>query len=265
MNWLQRYLSSTIGLKLTLALSGLILIGFVFVHMLGNLQIFLQDGGRSLNAYSAFLKDHIKLLWVARITLLIAVVAHISSAVALVMRSKAARPVSNQKSVWLGSDYAARTMRWGGVILFAFIIFHIAHLTIGAAVPGSEGIKHCLLQGGEYTCFVKENIVGQCRMVSVAQAGDASAEAATSLYTEKCTGFKNLPLAVFYIVAQIALSLHLAHGIWSLCRTLGLNNPRFDRLARRIAAAIALIVLIGNCSIPIAVQLGRLTALQLIN
>jgi len=265
MNWLQRTLRSTIGLKLILALSGIALIGFVLAHMIGNLQIFLQDGGRALDAYGALVNDHIKLLWVARIGLLIALGAHIASATALVMRSRAARPVAYRKKAWLSSDYAARTMRWGGVLLFAFLIFHIAHLSIGASVPGSEGIKQCALQGGEYTCFLTDNIIGQCRLVSVAQPGDASAQAASNLYTEQCTGFKNIGLAIFYILAQVALSLHLAHGIWSLCRTLGLDNPRFDILARRVAAGIALAVLIGNCSIPIAVQLGRHTALQLIN
>ena len=265
MNWLQRFLTSTIGLKLIMALSGIILIGFVIGHMVGNLQIFLQDGGKSLDAYGAALQSNQNLLWIIRIGLLTAVGAHIASAVALVMRSKTARPKSYQNHKWLSSDYAVRTMRLGGVILLAFIIFHIAHLTIGADVPGTDGIKHCTYQGGEFTCFVTENVVGQCGFVSTASPGDASAAAAGTQLIEQCSGFKNSFLAIFYIVAQIALSLHLAHGIWSLCRTLGLSNPRYDNIARKIAWAISLAILIGNCSIPIAVQLGRFTPIQLIN
>jgi succinate dehydrogenase / fumarate reductase cytochrome b subunit len=149
--------------------------------------------------------------------------------------------------------------------LLAFVIFHIAHLTIGADVPGSDGIKHCTYQGGEFTCFVFDNVVGECSLVPTAALGDASAAAASSSLVEQCSGFKNSGLAIFYIIAQLALSLHLAHGIWSLCRTLGLSNIRYDELAKKAAMGIALIVLIGNCAIPIAVQLGRFTAIQLIN
>jgi len=262
MNWVQRFFQSTIGLKLIMALSGLVLIGFVLGHMVGNLQIFLQDGGHTLNAYGATLQGNAALLWAVRIGLLVAVAAHIGSAVALVIRSKGARPTGYQERRWLSSDYAVRTMRWGGVIVLAFIVFHLAHLTIGADVPGSGGIKHCTYQGGEFTCFVFENVMGQCNLV--AAGGEANAAAASALEMQ-CTGFKNTGLALFYIIAQVFLSLHLAHGIWSLCRTLGLSNPRYDKLARKIAAGVALVVLIGNCSIPVAVQLGRYTALQLIN
>ena len=265
MSWLQRFLTSTIGLKLAMALSGLLLIGFVLGHMVGNLQIFLQDGGKSLNAYGAALQGNQSLLWVARIGLIAAVGAHISSAIALVMRSKNARPKGYKDRQWLGSDYAVRTMRWGGVIVLIFVVFHLAHLTIGADVPGSSGVKHCDYVAGEFTCYVYDNVIGQCSVVPQAAAGDASSAAAGATMVEQCSGFMNTGLAVFYIMAQLFLSLHLAHGIWSLCRTLGLSNPRYDALARKGAAAVALLILVGNCSIPIAVQLGRYTAIQLIN
>ena len=265
MTWLQRFLSSTLGLKLVMALSGIILIGFVLGHMVGNLQIFLQDGGKALNAYGATLQGNPSLLWVARVGLIAAVGAHIASAVALTLRSRAARPEGYTDRKWLSSDYAVRTMRWGGVILIAFVVFHIAHLTIGADVPGSLGIRHCSYQGGEFTCFVYENVIGDCASVPASTPGDAGATAANPDMVTQCSGFQNVGLALFYIIAQIALSLHLAHGVWSLCRTLGLNNPRYDEIARKAAMGVALLVLIGNCSIPIAVQLGRHTAIQLIN
>jgi len=227
MNWLGRFLLSTIGMKMVMAVSGLMLVGFVIVHMLGNLQIFL--GPEALNNYAEALHSNQGILWVARLGLIGAVLAHIGSAVKLTLQSKSARPVRTRKRTWFDQRYAVRTMRWGGVILVAFIIYHLLHLTVGSAHPDYVA---CSDNAGELACQVYHNVI---------------------------SGFKVWPVSIFYIVAQIFLGLHLTHGLWSMTRTLGQGNPRWDAPARKIAVAIGLLVFIGNCSIPVAVLAGILS------
>jgi len=224
MSWLSRFLRSTIGQKFVMAVSGLMLVGFVIAHMLGNLQIFL--GPDALNSYAALLQGNQGLLWVARLGLLGAVGAHIWSAFKLTMAAKGARPISYKKRSWFDERYAVRTMRVGGVILIAFIIYHLLHFTVGAT---HDGFKTCADVGGVFTCYAYENVV---------------------------SGFSNPLIGAFYIVAQVFLGLHLTHGVWSMTRTLGQGNPRFDGLARKAAGAIGLIITIGNSSIPIAIMAG---------
>ena len=225
MSWLSRFLQSTIGQKLIMAVSGLLLVGFVIAHMVGNLQIFLPDGGKALNEYAAMLQGQQGLLWTARLGLIGAVGAHIWSAVKLTVAAKSARPVSYKKRSWFDERYAVRTMRVGGVILLAFIVYHLLHFTIGAI----HELKPCADVGGVFTCYAYENVI---------------------------SGFTNPLVGIFYIVAQIFLGLHLTHGVWSMTRTLGQGNPRFDGIARKSAAAVGIIITIGNCSIPIAVMAG---------
>ncbi len=227
MSWLSRFLRSTIGQKLVMALSGLALVGFVVAHMIGNLQIFL--GPEALNSYAALLQGNKGLLWVARFGLLGAVGAHIWSAFKLTISARGARPVSYKKRSWFEERYAVRTMRVGGIILLVFIVYHLLHFTIGAA---HSDVRHCTVIDDVFTCFAYENVV---------------------------QGFKGtvgFGIGVFYCIAQIFLGLHLTHGVWSMSRTLGQGNPRFDGLARNSAAAIGLIITIGNCSIPVAVMAG---------
>lgn len=224
MGWLRRFLDSNIGLKILMALTGLMLVGFVLVHMLGNLQIFL--GADAFNEYAATMQGSPKIVWAARAGLLAAVLAHIYSAAKLTLRSRAARPQGYKEHHWLSGSYAVRTMRFGGIVLLAFIIYHLLHFTVGVV---HSDFQHCATVKEQFTCYAFENVVG---------------------------GFRNPLVGLFYIVAQLCLGLHLAHGVWSMCRTLGLGNPRFDGLARKIAIAIATAVTVGNISIPVAVMAG---------
>ena len=217
----MKFFQSTIGLKITMALSGLVLIGFVIGHMLGNLQVFL--GEDVLNSYATMLHGTAALIWGTRIVLLISVGIHIRSAVILTLRSKSARGKKYSQSGWLGASYATRTMRYGGVILLAFIIYHILHLTMnltGGAVEACPG-------GGECVNVFKNVVVG----------------------------LQNPLIAMFYIVAQIFLGLHLTHGIHSMARTLGISNPIWTGKAEKIAIITGIAITIGNCSIPLAVLL----------
>lgn len=227
MSWLQRFLSSTIGLKVLMAVTGLLMFGFVIAHMVGNLQVFL--GPDQYNHYAEFLQGQPEILWIARLALLGAVFAHVGSAVALVKRSRAARPKGYQDHSWLGSSYAVRTMRFGGLIVLAFIAFHLAQFTVAGV--GIEEFRHCEWASGEFHCYAYQNFV---------------------------QGFQSPLVVGFYIVAQVFLGMHLAHGVWSMLRTLGLSNPRYIELAQKGAVAFGVLIAVGNIVMPIAAFAGLL-------
>jgi succinate dehydrogenase / fumarate reductase, cytochrome b subunit len=212
MDWLSRFLTSHIGLKIVMALTGMMLVGFVIFHMVGNLQVFL--GAESLNHYAEMLGTWPEAKWMARIGLLGAVGAHMASAIALTRRSAGARPQAYGKYQWLNERYAVRTMRLGGLVLFLFIIYHLLHLTAGTVHPSFR-------------------------------EGD--------VYSNVISGFRVWWVSLFYMVAQVFLGLHLAHGVWSMFRTLGLATARWDTLLRRASIGVGAMVAIGNCSIPLAI------------
>jgi len=208
---------SSIGRKVVMAFTGAILFGFVLGHLAGNLTVYL--GPEALNGYAVFLRQflHGAGLWVARAVLLLAVVLHIWSATSLTLTSRAARPVGYRERQWTESTYASRTMRWSGVIIFFFVIYHLLHFTFGTVHPS-------FVEGDVYHNFV--------------------------------TGFQSVPVSIAYIVAMIFLGLHLRHGVWSMFQTLGVSHPRYIRWAHVGAWIFALIVVVGNCSFPIAVLAG---------
>jgi len=189
----------------------------VLPHMLGNLQLYL--GADALNAYSVWLREvlHGAGLWIARAVLLLSVILHIWSATSLTLTSRAARPVGYRERQWTESTYASRTMRWSGVIIFFFVIYHLLHFTFGTVHPS-------FVEGDVYHNFV--------------------------------TGFQSVPVSIAYIVAMIFLGLHLRHGVWSMFQTLGVSHPRYIRWAHIGAWIFALVVVAGNCSFPIAVLAG---------
>lgn len=208
---------STIGRKAVLAATGVLLVGFVVVHMLGNLQVYL--GPEALDAYGRMLRTmlHGAGLWIARAVLLVAVVLHIATAWSLTRVAQGARPVAYRMTAPRASTYASRTMRWSGPILLLFVVYHLLHLTVGAAHPDfHEG----------------------------------------QVYANVVTGFRVWPVSLFYILAMLALGLHLYHGIFSLSQSLGVVNARWDGVRRRVAGAITVAVVAGNISIPVAVLAG---------
>lgn len=223
MTWFGNFYRSAIGKKAVMATTGLILFGFVFVHMIGNLKLYF--GPTHMNDYGQFLRTvgmpavpESGLLWIARIALLAAVVLHIHSAYALTMMNREARPVAYQSGRgYVTASYASRTMRWGGVIVLLFIIYHILHFTTGNVHPD----------------FV---------------AGDA--------YGNVVKGLRVWWVAAFYIVANLALGLHLYHGVWAMFGSVGLTNRRFESWRRNFATAFAVIITLGNLSFPIAIVTG---------
>ena len=215
--------ATDVGKKYVMAISGIVLMLFVLGHMVGNLKIYL--GAESLNEYSEWLRDvgHPALprevaLWAVRILLLAAVVAHIDSAARLARSSRRARPEGYRaERHYVAADFASRTMRWTGPIVALFVVFHLLDLTWGTANPDFR-------------------------------SGDP--------YANVVASFERVPVAIAYVIANLALAVHLYHGAWSLFQSMGWAHPRYDRFRRHFAIAFAAIVAIGNISFPIAVVTG---------
>jgi succinate dehydrogenase / fumarate reductase cytochrome b subunit len=221
--FLVAFYGSAVAKKWLMAISGIALFGFVVAHMVGNLKVFL--GMAHLNEYAEWLRDlgepafpRTVVLWGMRIGLLVAVAVHIIAAAQLTRMNHKARPVKYQsKRDYVAASFASRTMRWTGIIVALFVIFHLMDLTWGQANPD----------------FVR---------------GDP--------YNNLFNSFEREPVAIAYIVAMLALGFHLFHGLWSMFQSLGLNNPRWNSSRRTFAVAFAVIVTVGNVSMPLLITTG---------
>ena len=219
-NRTDAFACSTIGRKVVMAVTGLVLFGFVFAHMLGNLQMFLPDH-EAMNHYGRFLREmlHGGGIWAARAVLLGSVSLHIWAAWSLTRTSLKARPVPYKVVTPDASTYASRTMRWSGPIVLLFIIYHLLHFTVGSVHPAfAEG----------------------------------------EIYRNVIVGFSFWPVAVAYVIAILALGLHLRHGAWSMLQTLGASHPQWDRSRELAATVFTVIIVLGFISVPLAVLVGVL-------
>jgi len=213
---------STIGKKYVMAITGLIWFGYLIVHLWGNLKIYA--GPTFLNDYGGFLRSvgepffgFSQLLWVARIILIPAFIIHIWSAIQLTSRDRASRPQGYSRRKNLESTFASRTMIYGGLFILLFVIFHLLDFTFGTVNPSYED---------------------------------------GNIYHNVVASFHQPIVVLFYVLAMIAVGLHLWHGIWSLFQTLGWNTARVNRLIRNFATFAALLLTLGNISIPLAVLAG---------
>ncbi|MEX0592451.1 MAG: succinate dehydrogenase cytochrome b subunit [Nitriliruptoraceae bacterium] len=213
---------SAVGKKYLMAITGVIWLGYVLAHMLGNLKLF--QSADDFNTYAAFLR---RLLYpimppsatlnLMRLVLIVALVVHIVAAAQLTAMNRRARPEQYRSPRdWIAADFAARTMRWTGVIVLLFLAYHLADLTWGWVNPDPTG----------------------------------------TVYDRVVASFSVPAVAAFYIIANIALGFHLYHGAWSLFQSLGINHRRFNPWRRAFAVGFTAIVVVGNLSFPIAVQLG---------
>ncbi len=225
-----------------MAITGLVLVGFVFGHLVGNLQIFLPPD--HINGYAHFLQGLGPALWLVRLVLLTCVGLHIWAAVVLTMESRAARG-PNQYGVkkWLRATWASRAMRWTGVIVFFFILYHLAHFTLGVADP--ETFKTQLPEW-EMTHDAKE--LG----ITLAKEGDVVHD----VYSMIFLGFKNPVVSLFYIIATTLLSIHLLHGVESLFQTIGWRNGTWCGCLRKVVTALCVLYFLGNLLIPGAILSG---------
>ena len=219
-----RFYEAPIGKKAVMAITGVLLFGYVIAHLIGNLQIYSSDPDQ-INRYAAFLHSpsNAAALWLARLILLAAVILHITAAVQLWGMANAARPVSYVKKDEAATSYASRTMRWSGIIVAAFVIFHVLHLTVGAVVPIQEI--------GPNEPNIRANVI---------------------------SGFQNPAISAFYILAMILLCMHIDHGLWSMFQSMGFTHPRYTPKLKKGAALVSILIAVGNCSIPIAVLIGLL-------
>ena len=214
------FYGTTIGKKVVMATSGLIVVGWLVLHMLGHIAAFA--GREVYNAYAAMLADRPPLLWGQRLVVLAALGAHIHAAFSLWARNSEARPKQYIRRKDVATNYAALTMRYGGLVLLSFIIYHVLHLTVG--LTGHLGYEF--------------------------RPGD--------VYNNLVLGFQRPVVAGFYILAQCALGMHLFHGIWSLTQTLGLDHPKYNQLRQLIAAGLTLVIVMGFISVPVSVLTGVL-------
>ena len=222
MNSWMRALTSSIGMKIVMAVSGAGLVLFVFVHMLGNLELF--GGPDALNEYGARLRTFPPLLWIARLGLLVLVVAHILSGARLAILNRAARPVGYARRKNVVTGWAARTMIWTGLVIGVFVVFHILHFTVRSLKPEYRDMEDVM---GRHDVF---------GMVTDA--------------------FRARPVAAAYVGVMLFLGLHASHGFASMFQTLGVSHPRYHDGIRKLGPIFAALLVLGFVSVPLAVLLG---------
>jgi succinate dehydrogenase / fumarate reductase cytochrome b subunit len=230
---------TTVGAKLLVAVTGLALMGFVLAHMLGNLQIFL--GQEALNAYGHFLQSNLELLWPARIGLLTVFVVHVALAVKLRLATQQARTSPYVFDRTIVTSRAARYMLVSGLLVLAFVLYHLAHFTLGWT----------------QTATVVEPASGKLVTMGLRDLRDVNGH--HDVYSMVVLGFQNPLISGLYIVAQLLLASHLYHGASSVFQTLGVNNYRVNKILRWVGPVLATVVAVGNISIPVAVLSGLIS------
>ena len=221
-SWFAGFYATAVGKKAVMAVTGIILFGFVLGHMAGNLKVFMGAG--SINHYAEWLREigapalpHGAFLWIARLALLGAVALHVTAATQLTLMNRRARPQRYGRRDVVQAGYAERTMRWSGVLIGVYVVYHLLHFTTGDA------------HGDFIAGDVHHNLV---------------------------TAFQSWPVAGVYIVANLLLGMHLYHGLWSMFQSLGCNHPRYNTWRRAFALAFAVTVSAGFISVPVAVLAG---------
>lgn len=218
---LRRFYVSSIGKKILVALTGLGLAGFLLGHLLGNLLVFV--GPDAINAYAVKLKDLGPLLWVARIGLLAMVGIHIVATVQLTKANRAARLDTYGKEATQVASKSSRIMIWSGLTILAFVIYHLMHFTLHA--------------GNDYSSYMTT----------------LDGREVHDVYKMVIDGFSWAPASLFYVIAMVLLCSHLSHGVSSVFQTLGLATKQTWPIFQRLGQGYALLILVGNCSIPLAI------------
>ena len=217
MGSLRGFYASMVGKKVVMGVTGLIGIGFVIIHALGNLLVF--RGPEAINSYSHFLKSTGELLWTLRIVLIVAVILHVIAAVQLTRQSRAARPIGYTRQEHQVATVGSRTMRWGGALLLVFIVLHILHFTTGTIRPAGA--------------FSREDV-----------------------YVNVVMSFRIWWVSLFYVIAMVALGLHLFHGAWSSVRSIGVSPASPEPFHHRISLVLAILVWGALTAVPVAVFTG---------
>jgi succinate dehydrogenase / fumarate reductase cytochrome b subunit len=239
----MNFFRSSIGRKFLMALTGAILIAFVTGHLIGNLQVFSAPD--KINGYAHFLQSLGPTLWIVRLILLASVIIHIWAATVLTLENRAARGTRYAVRHTIRATFSSLTMRWTGVVVLAFILYHLAHFSLGLAQ--ADTFKTAL---PPYTMAAAYHVFGIPVVAAGAQVLD--------VHSMMILGFQNAIVSVFYIVAIGLLSLHLLHGVDSMFQTFGWRNARWSGALRKVAMLYCALYFIGNLAIPGAVLLGHL-------
>ncbi len=219
-----RFYRSTVGKKAIMAVTGVVWVGYLVLHVAGNLQAFM--GQEKINAYSALLHGPAaELLWLARIILVVALVLHVLTATQLTLAARRARPVGYREREPQVSTISSRTMRWGGVLILAFVIFHVLHFTTRQVDPAGWATR-------------------------------TDAAGRYDIYGNVVASFQIWWVTVIYLAAMVVIGMHLWHGVWSFGRSLGVAKPSDRPLRRRVAPIVAILIWLGFSLVPVAVMAG---------
>lgn len=227
MSWFTTYVRSSVGAKHIVAVSGLGLILFLIAHLVGNLQVFL--GPEAMNAYGVWLRElgHGAAIWLVRGGLIAIFVIHIAMTMRLAVLNRAARPVGYHKRKSLTTKWYSRSMAWTGLLIFAFVVYHLLHFTYGLVLSDNFHLQ--------------------------------DPQGRHDVYRMLVLGFQEVPVTLSYVIAMALLCAHLAHGTPSWFQSLGWKHPKYDALIRQGGKAFALLLFIGYVSIPVAVWVGLVT------
>lgn len=222
--WFLEFYNSNVGRKWVMAISGIVGLGFIFFHMFGNLHLYeeparFDEYAEGLREFGEPIFSRTLLLWVSRLGLLAAFVVHVHAGFTLWWKNRKAKPVGYERQQWVEATFASRYMLVTGVIVLVFIAYHLAHLTWGFSWV------HPDFERGA----ARSNLI---------------------------LGLENPIIAAWYIVANLALGLHILHGTWSLFQSLGVTSPRFNQWRRNFAVAFTAIIVLGNVSFPLAITTG---------
>jgi succinate dehydrogenase / fumarate reductase cytochrome b subunit len=242
--------------KYLMALTGIVLVGFVFGHMAGNLQMFLHPDW--INEY-AYKLQHLPygLLWVVRFFLLLCLVVHVTTAVLLVIENKKARPVAYSMQTPLTSTFAARTMRYTGLIVLAFIAYHLAHFTLLVTNPEFKDLETPLYGVEGKHGMESRTLWGVYdKLTNHGENPTAAANNVHDVYTMVAAGFKSPLVSGFYLLSMVLLCMHLSHGISSMFQSLGLRNALWRARLDIIAKVLSVVLFLGFSSLPVAGLLG---------
>ena len=218
MSWLRGFLLSSIGCKVVMAVTGVALVGFLVTHLAGNLLVWA--GPEAINNYAKTLRDYLPLLWALRIGLLAAFVLHIAAGVRLSYLNKKAKPKGYQVKDPVDSSFSSRSMALSGLVVLAFVLYHLAHLTF--RLTHSE-----FAQLGPY-----------------------------DVYSMLLLSFSSAYVTSFYCIGVILLMVHLNHGLWSLFQTLGFNHPKYNATIRSTGIGLSVALALGFLSVPVSIFFG---------
>jgi succinate dehydrogenase / fumarate reductase cytochrome b subunit len=259
---LLSYLKSTILSKWVMAITGVVLVGFIFGHALGNMQLFI--GKEAYNTYAAFLQGLGEGLWIMRIVLALCLVLHVITSIRLKLLNNSAKPKAYQYKAFLRAKITSRTMIWTGLMIFAFLTYHILHFTAGMVNPD---------QYNQHEVVVKEkssiaiDVKGQPvpPQFKTVEAGGKTfvnqEDAKTALerhdvYKMVVLGFKDPIQSAIYIIGVVLLGFHLSHAIQSMFQTMGFNHPKYSPMIEKASVALAVVIVLCMISLPVSILTG---------